>query len=110
MGGEREDLVEARVSKKGSAVAGKVRFHESGGKVHFHADDQGLKAAVPVAKWYTAWEELSRASGKRDFIDPEQSTILTVETTVDGNSYSAIINISSCTLSDAFKALHKFTV
>ena len=34
------------------------RIHESGGEVHFHDDQNRIKAAVPVAAMYETWDKL----------------------------------------------------
>ena len=38
-----------------------IRQHVSGGEVHFHVDDEGLKTAVPTAEWWNAVRQLGKA-------------------------------------------------
>ncbi len=57
MGGERETTVKHN-NKAGSARAGDIRIHESGGAVHLHDDVQKLKVEVPSAIFFTAWQKI----------------------------------------------------
>lgn len=58
MGGDRETIVPAAKpgKKSGETLLGNLRIHENKGEVHFHDDTLGLKAAVPVADFFRAWE------------------------------------------------------
>lgn len=83
MGGDNESTVEQKApAKKGMAgeqAIGTVRIHESNREIHFHDDTNGLKAAVPVATWYTGWERLSCGLVKKfTYVDVVNKTQLTV--------------------------------
>lgn len=121
MGGERESTVpKSRTAKQGETLGrtlGKIRFHESAGEVHFHDDDNGLKVAIPTARWYRVWEDLSNGTSKKfQFIDSERNTRLLVRMQMKKNDkgkkvvHSAFIEIqSNIEYNDTFKALQKFT-
>lgn len=78
MGGDRETTVAARVGT--DLIVGDLRVHEKKGEVHFHADKDGLKVAVPVNRWYAAWAELRLELGCRRFYDIKTNCVLTVHT------------------------------
>lgn len=42
-----------------------IRMHVSGGEVHFHADDVGLKCAIPAADWFSVWNQISNRPNER---------------------------------------------
>lgn len=120
MGGLREDLAPAKVAKssdvKEPITVGSVRIHEKPdpaipgrGKVHFHADQQGYRVAVPVAVWYSAWEKISQQPGEWSYVDREANTAVTVITKVVNNKIDAEISVFPITVGDTFKVLQKFT-
>jgi hypothetical protein len=56
MGGENEKVLSTKskgTAFLGSTNAGKIRMHENGGEVHFHDDANKLKVAVPVADYWS---------------------------------------------------------
>lgn len=66
MGGERQFEAPAETkTDTGENVIGNLRIHESNGEVHFHDDNNGLKAAVPTAIMFEAWENLSSDQKKK---------------------------------------------
>lgn len=91
MGGEREDKIETPAAKApeigGVLETGtrpvdlgdyqRIRFHESGGEVHFHDDDRGLKCALPVARWHNLFQLV--LSGERvKHVDTKTGVVLDV--------------------------------
>ncbi len=91
-----------------------VRVHENTGegRYHFHADQDGLKAAVPTADMWSAWRRLQHL-GKFVYLDTENHTLLTIVTLLDrdpstgGDQVHAVINLAPCkpTYSGTFDAL-----
>lgn len=57
MGGNNEFTTPAKAVDNGKKV-GNLRIHENSGEVHFHDDENKIKAAVPVAIMYDAWTKL----------------------------------------------------
>lgn len=120
MGGEREDYVAGKKTEKTEtqgSVAGtigigqRLRFHESAGQVHFHDDNLKLKAAMPVADWWKAWDKLRTSPGKWDWFDTVNETILSVETALVGEppGIEATLSLSRGVYGTNFKALDAFT-
>ena len=109
MGGERETEAPASVSRrpKNATEIGSVRIHESGGKVHFHADAQGLKVSCPVAKWFSAWDQISQIPGEWTFVD--DNTAVGVVTKIENGILDAAISVYAITVGDTFDKLQKFT-
>ena len=56
MGGQNEFTAPTKAAS-GDSI-GKLRIHENAGEVHFHDDQNKLKAAVPVAAMYEVWAKL----------------------------------------------------
>lgn len=112
MGGERQDYV-SKTETQGSVtgMAGKLRFHESAGQVHFHDDALGLKAAIPVAEWWKAWEKLKVGPFHWVWSDAAHDTILTVETILTGEppGIEANLSLARGIFGSNFKALNAFT-
>ncbi len=79
VGGDRESFVAAKTEKTNNKevvlVESKIRFHESNGEVHFHDDKNGLKVAIKVPIWHTAWESLKTKVGKVGDLDKEQAIL-----------------------------------
>lgn len=125
MGGERETFLESAEeraekakSKAGSATESMgslrgtnnpLRIHESGGEVHFHDDTAKLKAAVPCAAWFKAWDKLSSQPQSWQFVDQKNKTVLTIDTKLDNGSLEADVTLSHLTVGTNFSALAKFT-
>lgn len=114
MGGEREEKVEQRSTKKDGAVVGSVRFHENAGEVHFHDDDNGLKVAVPTGRWHKLWDSFASGEQKKfTFVDVERKTRLVVKRRfakgLVPKAVNVFISIEEIGFSDEFKALQKFT-
>jgi hypothetical protein len=110
MGGTNEFAAPATVAKsiKAPVEIGQARIHESGGKIHFHADAQGLKVSVPVANWFSAWEGISQTPGEWTFVD--QNTAVTIATKIENGILDAAINIFAIQTGTTYGALQKFTV
>lgn len=116
MGGERQDYVSKKDDKtetQGSVagVAGKLRFHESAGQVHFHDDALSLKAAIPVADWWKAWDKLRTSPSSWTWLDTVNDTILVVETVLTGEPPGIETNLllTRGIFGTNFKALNAFT-
>lgn len=120
MGGTREDVLPQRssttVASKGgtTTVMGtqKIRIHESNRKVHFHDDDNKLKAAVPVDTWFRAWTELMVSEKPFVYYDLDNMSLLTVMIGEDSNGVEATIRVEKleAQIGATFKALQKFTL
>ena len=120
MGGARETTVQtpAKATKTASidliSGAQKVRIHEKDGKVHFHADEEKLKAAVPVAEWYEAWKTLVRPPqpdmlNSWTYTDVENGTLLSVSTSFRTGPLEAEVIVSKMDFGPTFTELDKFT-
>ena len=113
MGGKRETFVgeaSKTVETPKSITIQRIRIHEgSDGEVHFHDDKSGLKATCPVAIWFKAWQEITRASLMWKRVDLKNKTVLKVETTIRDDSVGVNVSISPCEVSDDFIRLKKFT-
>jgi hypothetical protein len=123
MGGEHTEKVEQPSAAPESATeshgAGKqsIEIHQKGHEVHFHDRTSGLKAAMPVADWYSAWRRLEHAEvGKEEFtyFDETQETRLQVTTAwasdfVDMLGIFARIKIEKVgRVNEAYTALRNF--
>ncbi len=114
MGGEREDVVEAKKKATkggGTETVGKIRFHETKGEVHFHDDAAKLKCAVPSVHWYEMWGKLT--TGEIDMlshIDTDNATRLdvTIITRPDGKLDCALA-VSPAKFTAEFQKVQKFT-
>lgn len=116
MGGENETTV---AQKKPDAagtlqVSGEIRYHTSGGEVHFHDDKNRLKVAVPIATWFAAWQKIE-AGESWQYIDIERQTSLNVSfaTAIDADGkvkLDVCLSIGKIELSDDFEKLRKFTI
>jgi|SRR5579863_6006576 len=115
MGGEREDVIQAKSKSAGAAVAEKpakpkgtatlqpgsttglqaIRRHENTarGEVHFHVDAEGIKAYVPTDVWSAAWSDLKeRGPGaKWAYIDGLNHTLLEAELALDRSGPTPIL-------------------
>jgi hypothetical protein len=109
MGGAAEETVQSKTGS-GQTTVGQVRFHESGGEVHFHDDANGLKVAVPVSTWYKTWQELSNGLAKSaELVDPARKTMVAV--TIKGGKRKPLdvsIAVSPVTISPNFEKFQKF--
>lgn len=95
-------------------VIGDVRYHENKGEIHFHDDKNGLKVALPVAKWFSAWQKIE--SGDPVYLmDSERQTCLSVEAVLvppKGGKPATMdlaMSIQKVELSDDFKKLQDFS-
>ncbi len=113
MGGEREDTIPAKKTAKGD-ILGTIRYHESGGEVHFHDDVAKLKVAMPVAIWFNLWQQVSTFSSKKSrkwyYVDTLNRTRLRL--VCDHSSLEDCmqieLKISPVKISSAFEQLAKF--
>jgi hypothetical protein len=105
MGGKNEDTIEVGKKDKGKGkkakadiggtldpnspaipavrqvpeLSQKIRFHLNEGMVHFHLDEESLKVEVPVAAWWSAWQELKNLrQNEWRYVDHERGTMLEV--------------------------------
>ena len=113
MGGKNETKIQDKVEKSSAQFSSgnqAVRIHESGGCVHFHVDAENLKASMPVATWFSAWERLStQIPSIFRFYDTEKKTVLTVSTDLVNDKVEAEVGIVSHEVGPTFTALNKFT-
>jgi hypothetical protein len=120
MGGEREGYVESKEKPSKSqetmgSVAGtsgqRLRYHENAGEVHFHDDAIGLKAAVPVAEWWKAWEKLKAQPERWEWVDAKNNTYLVVETQIVGDppGIEAFTSLTNLVVGPNFQAFNNFT-
>jgi len=116
MGGAREAKVAAKKADGKEQKLGELRFHESGGQVHFHDDKNKLKVAIQAGRWYQEWQNAVKAACEngmaafqyRDHINKSQ---LTLQVTLsDGQLDISEISIAPLTSSDTFKKLDEFTI
>lgn len=90
-----------------------VRVHVSGGEIHFHNDIAGIKAAVPIAEWWSAWQRLLRLE-KFVYLDLKNSTVLAVILWIDddgagGDMAVPTITVAPCKFSRGFGQLQRTT-
>ena len=80
-------------------------------QLHFHDDSAGIKVAVPVADWYSAWQKLSTLrTTEWQYLDIENNTLLTVKTGKDRhNRIEARIDIEKTELGTVFSKLSEYT-
>ena len=120
MGGDREFTVPA--DKAVLSNVGDLRVHESKSQVHFHADDSDLKVAVPVDRWFTAWERLCTELGAWQYFDLKTRCVLRVTVSTGGSSpcnvpqagvvsdiVYAKLTIDKVKVDSIFEELDKFT-
>jgi len=117
MGGANETVAEQKAATPSgkTEVIGKVRFHESGGEIHFHDDANQLKVAVPVATWFQAWQRLEAGQIDRWYYpDLERKTVLDVRiiltSAADGPAkLDVAMSVRKVELSDTFTKLQQFS-
>ena len=113
MGGIAEDVIEqpARTeSPSARGVVGNVRFHESGGEVHFHDDVNKLKVAIPMASWWRTWQDLSSGSTKKArLVDPARKTEVVLKVSNKQGVCDVSVKINTVALSTSFEKLQKFS-
>jgi len=133
MGGKAEDTIQSpgksKLGKGGTIqgasptpsepiqrVAQELRFHESGGEVHFHDDsDKRLKCAIPVAEWFSAWNKLKSLQIQNwQYLDQKRGTLLkvTVGKADDGKLDASVTltkEFDDTSPGPVYEALEKFT-
>ena len=115
MGGEKETVVPGKAAavvggSPGTKLTSNVRVHQSGREVHFHDDVNKVKAAVPVALWSNAWDEIVTRDLKNwSYTDAVNQSLLTLEVQLNNNNLDINISLSKIVVGDTFKALDKFT-
>lgn len=116
MGGERETVLEKAPAVEGPSTSGSVRgiggtirIHQSGGEIHFHDDAAKIKAAVPVADWWKAWESLKNKEATWDFIDSKNESLLRVRTTISPPNFDSEITLVKALCGTNFRELNNFT-
>jgi len=97
MGGEREATLEVTTKAAGTTLTGKakqiLRFHENKGEIHFHDDEIKLKAAIPVAEWYTIFRVLNTMKNVT-YIDSTNWTIIKFKPNYDPKNGLADIKVT----------------
>lgn len=91
----------------------KIRFHENAGEVHFHADDEKLKVAVPVAEWYRAWDALKNLRRNNwQHVDLKNGSQVVVRVGDINGQLDCTVEVTkvSSGTGPTFDALNKFTV
>jgi hypothetical protein len=80
MGGKNEDTIEVgKKAKPKKAKDDAPGGHLNQGMIHFHLDDDKLKVEVPVAVWWSAWQELRNLrQNEWRYVDHERGTMLEV--------------------------------
>ena len=88
-----------------------VRLHINNNQVHFHVDAENLKAALPVAEWYSAWIKIAKSPGSQfHFADLAHNTVLTVQSVYKNNILNAVIEIKKVDkVGSVFNQLENFT-
>lgn len=110
MGGERETSVPASKGTTTPTSVNNIRVHESQGEVHFHDDSAKLKAAVPVAVWWKAWEQLRTEPTPWVWYDPVNGTELRIEPASRGtHTMEYEVTLHAATFGPVFTALSSFT-
>lgn len=118
MSGDREKVTKS-TSKTDDIHINNIRYHESGGKVHFHDDKASLKCTVPVADFWSAWNDFKanfNEDGKRiRFIDIENNTSVVMGWIYKHDSVTAIVTsidieifIKELEISQNFKDMEDF--
>lgn len=107
MGGQNE----AVIGKIGDSTAGGIRIHQSAGCVHFHDDEQGLKAEVPQGTFCNTWSEmLAMAPSQWVYVDGDNKTELFIEVLFgeeDDFSLDVSITMRKVKTTDDFNALNR---
>jgi len=132
MGGQNEDTIDVgaqaaeggtldpEIGPSGSVsiptvapLSQKIRYHESGGKIHFHFDDEGLKVEVPVAEWWGIWQQLKNMRiSEWTFMDHGRGTLLHVSAGLDeGGKFDVCPTVRKVTTGSGavFQKLDEFT-
>lgn len=123
MGGEREETVTQKSKKSDgkTETVGTVRFHESGGEVHFHDDANNLKVAIPVATWFNLWAKLNqqglkgkKKKAKMSFTDSKHKTVLNVQLNLvslkdQKPTLEVYLTVDGIDVSDEYAKLNKLT-
>ena len=88
-----------RTTKTIEEMEQNVRVHENAGEVHFHVDDENIKAAVPSAEWYKTWEHLSVFPGEEwCYVDQKEGTILKVQSAITDGTVDIILSVKKIIL------------
>jgi len=120
MGGERETLVPQSRAAGTPTQLGHLRVHDSGKETHFHDDNLKLKAAVPNAKWYAAWQDLCQAitAGETrtwSHVDTANKATVFVKIEVDTGRANDRVEVNAyawllpTTFNDVFQKLQDYT-
>lgn len=116
MGGQNEFTIQPKKVPGHEVVAGALRVHENKGQVHFHDDKANLKAAVPVDRWYAAWDKLRTEPGTWRFYDTEFGSVLSVQTSVTKGKFGTkppkievFMSLEKANATPEYAALDTFT-
>ena len=114
MSGEYEKEIESKPKGKSTAKVDigdsqKLRVHVSGGEVHFHDDGKNkIKAAIPVAVWFAAWEKLrTLQTASWEFLDAGNDSRLSIAW--DTGSQDVVVVLAPEATGDTFKKLDLLT-
>ncbi len=101
-------------SMSGGGVGCDIRYHESGGEVHFHDDATPLKVAIPVAEYWELWDGFVNGTIPQiSFLDIVNNTSLLItrqdEYVAGGASESDIlIEVKPMNMAKTFLDMHTF--
>lgn len=109
MGGEHENVIRTNNQS--------VRIHESGGQVHFHVDEEGLKVSIPVAEWWKGWQSIKHHTyNNYEYIDTINNSHLYITNYTTVSESNENINIDTSMIirkinppNDIYTKLAKFT-
>lgn len=83
-----------------------LRLHINSGQMHFHDDKSGLKAAVPMADWWTATQKLLQLQ-RFVWVDAVNGTLLIVTSYIGddgagGDLAKIVLSLTPCKASEQF--------
>ncbi len=104
-----ESLGLSKKKKKKAKVEGlhqtqNIRQHLSGSEVHFHADDENLKTAIPAGDWWAAVRKLNKGESF-SWLDPDNKTIATFTPFFKGKVLDVVVKIESLKVGTRLKQL-----
>ena len=83
-----------------------IRQHVSGGEVHFHLDDQKLKAAIPVADFFNVKRQIAML--RESFhVDLKNNTLIEFRPWFANGTLDLSVHITKVTVSDRFNKVTK---
>ena len=85
-----------------------IRQHLNKNECHWHADDEGLKAAIPVADWFGMKRRLNQMETV-EYVDAANKTCITFRPSIEDGKLDLSIHIESITVSDRFTQVLELT-